>query len=53
MNLITKQKQVHRHRKYIYGYQRGKERGKSGVWFNTYTLQYMKSTANKDLLYST
>ena len=33
MNLFTKQKQTHRHRKQIYGYQRGKGgRGKLGVW---------------------
>ena len=25
MNLYTKQKQIHRHRKQTYGYQRGKE----------------------------
>ena len=28
MNLFTKQKQTHRHRKQIYGYQRGKVRGR-------------------------
>ena len=34
MNLFTKQKQTHRHRKQTYGYQRGKEGGrdKLGVW---------------------
>ena len=34
MNLFTKQKQTHRHRKQIYGYQRGKgmETDKFGVW---------------------
>ena len=34
MNLFTKQKQTHRHTKQIYGYQRGKERGrdKLGGW---------------------
>ena len=31
MNLYTKQKQTHRHKKQIYGYQRG-EGGKLGVW---------------------
>ena len=32
MNLFTKQKQTHRHKKQIYGYQRGKEgRDKLGV----------------------
>ena len=30
MNLYTKQKQTHRHRKQTYGYQRGKRRG----WIN-------------------
>ena len=34
MNLFTKQKQTHKHRKQTYGYQRGKgwERAKLGVW---------------------
>ena len=33
MNLFTKQKQTHRHRKQMYGYQRGKRgRDKLGVW---------------------
>ena len=33
MNLFTKQKQTHRHRKQTYGYQRGKVgRDKLGVW---------------------
>ena len=33
MNLFTKQKQTHRHRKWTYGYQSGKEwRDKLGVW---------------------
>ena len=27
MNLFTKQKQTHRHRKQMYGYQRGKKDG--------------------------
>ena len=31
MNLFTKQKQTHRHRK-TYGYQRGMGGDKSGVW---------------------
>ena len=33
MNLFTKQKQMHRHRKQTYGFQRGKKgRDKLGVW---------------------
>ena len=33
MKLFTKQKQIHRHRKQTYGYQRGRgERDKSRVW---------------------
>ena len=33
MNLFTKQKQTHRHRKQTYGYQKGKVgRDKLGVW---------------------
>ena len=31
MNLFMKQKQTHRHRKQIYGYQRGKGRDKVGI----------------------
>ena len=31
MNLFTKQKQTHRHRKQTYGYQRGKG-DKVGIW---------------------
>ena len=39
MNLFTKQKQAHRHRKQTYGYQRGgEERDTLGVWDkNTHT----------------
>ena len=34
MNLFTKQKQTHRHRKQTYSYQRGKAgmRNKLGIW---------------------
>ena len=32
MNLFTKQKQTHRLREQTYGYQRGKEGDKLGVW---------------------
>ena len=53
MNLFTKQKQTHRHRKQIYGYQRGKEgRYKLGFGINRYTLLYIKQINNKDLWYS-
>ena len=31
-NLFTKQKQIHRHRRQTYGYQRGREKDKLGVW---------------------
>ena len=41
MNLFTKQKQTHRHRKQTYGYQKGK------------VGYYIKCINNKDLLYST
>ena len=53
MNLFTKQKQTHRHRKQTYGYLRKKEwgRDKLDVW--DYTLLYIKKINNKDLLYST
>ena len=41
MNLITKQKQ--RHRKQIYNYQKGKERGINWEFgINRYTLLYIK-----------
>ena len=34
MNLFTKQKQTYKHRKQIYGYQKGKDKGsnKLGIW---------------------
>ena len=34
MNLFTKQKQTHRHRKQTYGYERGKGQGRDilGIW---------------------
>ena len=43
MNLFTKQKQAHRHRKQAYGYQRGK--GGEISWefgIDVYTLWYLK-----------
>ena len=56
MNLSTKQKQTHRHRKQTYGYQRGKA-GEGGInqefGIKRYTLLYIKQINNKDLLYST
>ena len=52
MNLITNQKQ--RHRKQIYNYQKGKERGINWEFgINIYTLLYIKQIINKDLLYVT
>ena len=48
MNLFTKQKQTHRHRKQTYGYQREK-----GFGINIHLLPYIKYITNKDLLYST
>ena len=52
MNLYTKQKQTHRHKKQ--GYQRGK-RGKINQEFeiNIYILLYIKQVTNKDPLYTT
>ena len=52
MNLITKQKQTHRHRKETYGYQRGKrgEEEIGGIGL-TDALTYIKQVNNKDLLY--
>ena len=54
MNLFTKQKHTHRHRKQTYGYQMGKGGGiNQEVGINIYTLLYTKQIINKDLLYST
>ena len=50
MNLYTKQKKIHSHRKQTFGYQRGKDGGEINQEFgiNIYTL-----LNNKDILYST
>ena len=50
MNLYTKQKKIHSHRKQTFGYQRVKDGGEINQEFgiNIYTL-----LNNKDLLYST
>ena len=56
MNLFTKQKQTHRLRKQIYGYQgiRGVGgRDKLGDWIDIYTLLCIKQITSKNLLYST
>ena len=55
MNLFTKQKQTHRHRKQTYGYKRGKGQGgiNQEIGSNIYMVLYIKQIANKDLLYST
>ena len=50
MNLFTKQKQTHRHRKQNYGYQRGK--GGEFV-ISRYKLPYIKQINNKVLVYNT
>ena len=54
MNLFTKQKYTHRHRKQTYGYQRGNT-GRINQEFGIYmyTLLYIKQITKKDLLYST
>ena len=54
MNLYTKQEEMHRHRKQIYGYQR--ERGRSinkEFGINIYTLLYIKQITYKKVLYNT
>ena len=51
MNLYTKQKWIHRHRKQIYGYQR--EKGNQGYGISRYKPLYMKQINDKDLMYST
>ena len=53
MNLFKKQKQIHRLRKQIYGYQRGKEGGINQFGINIYIFLYIKYITNKDLPYST
>ena len=53
MNLFTKQKQTHRHRKQTYVYQRGKRGINQEFGVNIYILPYIKQIKNKDLLYST
>ena len=53
MNLFTKQKQAHRHRKQTYGYQRGGgSRINQEFGIKIYTLLYIKQITNKDLPYS-
>ena len=43
MNLLTKQKETHRHRKQTYGYQRGRWGGLNEEYgINRYTLLYIK-----------
>ena len=52
MNSCTQQKQTHRHRQQIYGYQRGKGRGiNQELRISIYKLLYKIN--NKDLLYTT
>ena len=55
MNLFTKQKQSHRLREQIYGYQGEGLRGGIDWEFgiDMYTLLYLKYITNRDLLYST
>ena len=54
MNLLTKQKQTHRHRKQTSGYQSEKRVGKSQKFgINTCTLLYIKKINDKILLYGT
>ena len=54
MNLFTEQKQMHRHRKQTYGFQRVRDRG--GInWeygINRYALPYTNWINSKGLLYS-
>ena len=42
MNLYTKQKETHRHRKQPYGYQMGRRGDKLGVWDYRDKLLYIK-----------
>ena len=53
MNLHKKQKQIHRHRKQSYGYQKGKEGEQMRSLGLTDPCYYIYRTNNKNLLYST
>ena len=54
MNLLTKQKQTHRHRKQTYGYQRGKVGGRDKLGVCDQQIQTTAyKTDNKVPLYST
>ena len=55
MNLYTKQKQIHRHRKQTFGYEKGKEgrRINQEYRINRYKLLYIKLRSNQDLQCST
>ena len=54
MNLFTKQKQTHRLRKQIYGYQGVRQGGINWeIGIDIYTRLYIKQITNQNLLYST
>ena len=52
MNLLTKEKQTHSHRKQIYGYPSVRGVNQESE-IKIYTPLYLKWITNKDLLYST
>ena len=53
MNLFAKQKEIQRHRKQTYGYQKEKGRmDKLRLNISIYTLLCIKQITKKDLLYS-
>ena len=54
MNLLTKQKETHRLKEWIYGcWGGGKDEGKGKFGIDMYTLLYLKWINKKDLLHST
>ena len=53
MNIFTKQKQTHRYRKQIYGYQIEWGEINYKLEINIYTFLYIKQVNNKDLQYTT
>ena len=54
MNLFAKQKQKHRRREQMYGYQGGKEGGMNWeIGIDMYTLLCIKQLTTENLLYST
>ena len=52
MNLYTKLKQTHRHRKQAYGYQNESRKGRDTLGVHIYTLLHIMQITDKGLLHS-